>query len=325
MAVKVYFTDFWKGFDKNNNYFLDLLKESVDDDIVIDKNPDILIYSCFGFDFLKYDCLKVFFAGENIVPDFNLCDYALGVHDIQFGKRYYRFPFYLLYTDACEKAVVRGNLDDNSLINRDFCSYVISNSLGDHKRKEIIKALSEYKTLCSGGKWNNNLGYCVPNKIDFSKKYKFCLALENSSVEGYTTEKIVEAFASGCIPIYWGNPAISSEFNEDAFINCANYDNWQDLIDDIKRIDESPELYLKMMHEPIIKGNAKLEMEKRKSELLAFLKAIVDNKNQIIRNNVYVGKRYQQRMKRFYWAFVVYRFFERLFGFIFNRLNIRVN
>ena len=34
--------------------------------IIVDANqPDFLIYSCFGFKFLTYNCLKIFYTGEN--------------------------------------------------------------------------------------------------------------------------------------------------------------------------------------------------------------------------------------------------------------------
>ena len=96
-------------------------------------------------------------------------------------------------------------------------------------------------------------------------------------------------------------------------------------IESVKKIDESPEVYLQMMHEPIIKGDAKLEMEKRRTQLLDFLREIVNNRYEIRRNNVYVGKRYQERMARFSGVFKIYRFCERLSGYIANRLNIRAD
>ena len=42
------------------------------------------------------NAVKIYFTGENDVPDFNLADYALGFHYIDFGDRYLRFPLYLL-------------------------------------------------------------------------------------------------------------------------------------------------------------------------------------------------------------------------------------
>ena len=48
--------------------------------------------------------------------------------------------------------------------------------------------------------------------IDRYSQYKFVLAMENTCSHGYITEKIVNAFYSGAIPIYWGSNI--NDFNE---------------------------------------------------------------------------------------------------------------
>ncbi|MFR8313282.1 MAG: hypothetical protein ACLVBP_13570 [Ruminococcus sp.] len=40
------------------------------------------------------NAVRVFFTGENIAPDFQMCDYAIGFERLLFGDRYIRFPFY---------------------------------------------------------------------------------------------------------------------------------------------------------------------------------------------------------------------------------------
>jgi len=40
--------------------------------------------------------------------------------------------------------------------------------------------------------------------IDTYKNYKFVIAMENIQKDGYITEKNINAFYSGAIPIYWG-------------------------------------------------------------------------------------------------------------------------
>lgn len=41
-------------------------------------------------------------------------------------------------------------------------------------------------------------------KNELLRKYKYNICPENTFALGYVTEKIFEAFANGCIPIYWG-------------------------------------------------------------------------------------------------------------------------
>ena len=50
------------------------------------------------------------------------------------------------------------------------------------------------------------------------ENYKYCLVMENSKVLGYVTEKILQAFLGGCLPIYWGTEEVFEIFNERAFL-----------------------------------------------------------------------------------------------------------
>lgn len=81
--IRYYFTDFWPGFDYK--YYLSFLLPEYD--IIIDKeDPDYLFYSFFGYHYLQYDrCIKIFYCGENIIPDLNFCDYAVSLSEIQCG------------------------------------------------------------------------------------------------------------------------------------------------------------------------------------------------------------------------------------------------
>ena len=44
--------------------------------------------------------------------------------------------------------------------------------------------------------------YC--KNEDIFRHYRFSLVMENKARIGYMTEKILEAFQAGSIPIYWG-------------------------------------------------------------------------------------------------------------------------
>jgi len=57
--------------------------------------PDFLLYSCFGYDYLKYNCIRIFYAGENVRPNFDECDYAFSF-DYPITERNFRLPLYRL-------------------------------------------------------------------------------------------------------------------------------------------------------------------------------------------------------------------------------------
>ena len=93
--IKIKFVDFWPGFDEKNNDFYEILSKKYN--IEISDYPEFLFYSVFGDDNLDYDCIKIFYTGENFIPDFNNCDYAIGFHKIEFGQRHLRIPLYFLF------------------------------------------------------------------------------------------------------------------------------------------------------------------------------------------------------------------------------------
>ena len=243
------FDDFAADFDPNNNDFAYALQKHFDAKIGGTK-PDYIFYSNFGYLHTKYDCVKIFFTGECVTPNFDLCDYAIGFDNIRFGDRYFRFPLYKLfqYRKDLERAV---ELDRSSIKKEGFCSFVVSNDSGMAERKRMFELLNTYKSVASGGRYLNNVGGPVKDKIEFQSHYKFCLCFENSSHPGYTTEKIVQAFASGAVPIYYGNPEIAQEFNPKAFINCHDFDSLEDALKRVIEIDNDEALYTQMLKEPI--------------------------------------------------------------------------
>lgn len=77
-TIKIFFTDLWPNASKEN-YFLNFLQRHFN--VVVDPEPDYLFYSVYGNEHLKYsNCIKIFYTGENMFPDFNFCDYAIGFH-----------------------------------------------------------------------------------------------------------------------------------------------------------------------------------------------------------------------------------------------------
>lgn len=226
-------------------------------------NPDYLFFNESSYEHLKYDCIKIFYTGENISPNFNLCDYAIGFDYMTFMDRYYRFPLYLALS-SCEEdwaldlgtnidITKMGTFSKEDLAKKtDFCSFVYSNYLADDNRKNIFTKLSDYKKINAAGSYLNNTdGKKIKNKLEYEMKHKFSIAFENSSRAGYTTEKLHGALAAKTIPIYWGNPEIALEFNEKRFINCHNFSNFNQVVERVKEIDNDDDLYLSIINEPV--------------------------------------------------------------------------
>ena len=65
--------------------------------------------------------------------------------------------------------------------------------------------------------------------------------------KGYTTEKLIESFAAGGIPIYWGDPDVAKYFNPKAFVNLMDYPTVEDGIEFVKVLDNDDALYNEML------------------------------------------------------------------------------
>lgn len=296
--IKIKFTDFWDVFDEQDNFITKALCNNFDYEI--SDEPDFVFCSLFGRRHLKYRCAKIFFTGENILPDFNLVDYGMGFQEISFYDRYLRLPLYVLYPEVCEMALHKHmNSDEYYLKNRKFCNFVISNAISDPARDKMIDVLSTYKQVDSGGRYRNNVGGPVPDKVEFQKGYKFTMAFENTSSRGYTTEKVMEAFASGTVPIYWGNPDIAKEFNPKAFINCHDFASFEDVLEEIKRIDADDELYLSMVKAPIVIDDSAARTCLSGHYLEDYLKMICSQspREAIRRNTIYQGEYYENEAR----------------------------
>jgi len=265
-------------------YIVNMLKKSYE--IEFSENPDYLFFNESQFDHVDYSCVKIFYTGENIYPDFNICDYALAFNYIDFKDRYIRFPIYFVLTFHREKELKMieelasrtkdaVTMDKEGLAKKEgFCSFVYSNYLADTQRKDFFDKLSAYKKVSSGGAYLNNVGGRVDNKLGFEIKHKFSIAFENSSNDGYTTEKLPNALTAQTIPIYWGNPLVGKEFNTKRFINCHDFKDFDAVVEKVKEIDSNDDLYLEMINQPMytegyIPKNIEADFEK-------FLKNIFD-------------------------------------------------
>lgn len=277
------------GYDLNapkysyGRFLLDRLNKNYE--VELSDDPDFVFFHERDTEYLKYPkAIRIFYTGENVHPDFNSCDYAISFDYLSFGDRHFRLPLYLLTIFYTENDV--SNSEDLNFKNiskmtkeelnskTDFCSFVYSNYLADPKRKELFDALSKYKKVNSGGRYMNNIGSPVENKLLFEKKHKFSIAFENSSRIGYTTEKLPAALAARTIPIYYGNPEIGKEFNLDRIINAHDFSNFDDLVQHVKEIDKDDEKYLEIINQPILaKG---YDFESTRKEFDMFLKSIFD-------------------------------------------------
>lgn len=89
------------------------------------------------------------------------------------------------------------------------------------------------------------------HNIELLSNYRFALVMENTAVDGYITEKIVDAFLSGAVPVYYGSRTVYDLFNPNAFV-FYDVENPQKALSRIRELEENPKEYEKVLNAPLL-------------------------------------------------------------------------
>jgi hypothetical protein len=90
--------------------------------------------------------------------------------------------------------------------------------------------------------------------LEHLQRYRFTICFENCQQPANLTEKLLNAWLAGTIPIYWGCPGVLEWLNPNAFLYLpdASVASMDALIAQIKELDASPEAYGRMFRQPLI-------------------------------------------------------------------------
>jgi hypothetical protein len=95
-------------------------------------------------------------------------------------------------------------------------------------------------------KWNwlkpsilkQNITTCDDKQLVMSN-YRFAICFENISYPGYVTEKIIDCFVAGVIPVYLGAPDIADFIPSNLFIDASKFKSPQLLREHLISISEA--------------------------------------------------------------------------------------
>lgn len=208
-------------------------------------NPDIIVKSCLSGNIWNKDIKPyIYWSGENRIPQ---------------KSKYEKNSIYILTTiSKLENSIYIPFCLESNHIYKDrlyknnkreyIIGYCASNKIEVREDffNKCVEKFGEDKCISLGscyGKYNNTNKKCDGcfQGMGLINKYsncKFVIAMENSIGDGYITEKIVNAFYSGAIPIYWGSSNINELFNKNAFININNFNNIDECIDYIYNLSD---------------------------------------------------------------------------------------
>ena len=120
-------------------------------------------------------------------------------------------------------------------------------------RNHFIANLQKFEKVEIFGK----LGKQISNKNEVLKDFNFNICFENDCYPGYVTEKAIEAYLSGCIPVWRGVDA-GNFLNKDAIIDVTNM-SVIDAIQEVQRISKDFELMAEMKSAPLLSKTIPLE------------------------------------------------------------------
>lgn len=295
--VSVYFHNFWDGFIEKTDamdcsFFIKLLEKTYERQIHISSNPDnadILVESIFGYmSYLEYKkwTATILFTGETHYcnnQNVDKYDCVLGFEET--GGNFVKCPLYIIFLMSNPSIIsqINGTSDtseisssQNQIIPPNNASVIISNVHGG-VRLAFLDHLEEKMKINYGGKYKNNVGQVVsgqfnsPEMTDFYKKGKFAITMENGDRPYYITEKIVNGFRSGVIPVYWGTSKITEYFNPRRFLHLksASQDEMDHVVNTM--VNMTNEEYRDIISEPILARPINYVCE----EILASVKKIL--------------------------------------------------
>ena len=247
----------------NFEVFQYILQKVFDTPIELTHNldaADILLESHFNESmfFNKTWQQTIFFSGEGLHPLPNHAENYTIVMGAQKTKtNYVNFPLYALY-EFCKPFTYPTRIAE--VPKKNICAIISSDAFrqtGPLVRTTIVQELQKIIHIDMAGAYKNNLGYTVAGSYwdhhitDLQKQYRIVLALENSQLDEYITEKIINPVRAGTIPAYYGSKKINEYFNEARFIQI-DPNNLKTCISEINRLCTDDAYWLEMVNRPFI-------------------------------------------------------------------------
>lgn len=159
-------------------------------------------------------------VSERIIEIENEFDYIFTFNN-ELLKRGERYKLYFLGGCWIDKPDIRLHRKTKSV------SMVASNKKGTdgHKLRHVVK--DRYSDIIDiYGSINKPIKY----KFDGLKDYAYSIAMENCQHDIYFSEKIIDCFMTGTVPIYWGSNDITSVFNQEGMFIFNNMNELEEII-----------------------------------------------------------------------------------------------
>jgi hypothetical protein len=105
-------------------------------------------------------------------------------------------------------------------------------TVGHRLRQEVVAAVGDrFDLLCGYGRRP------VEPKLEIFKDYRYTVVIENSKVNYYWTDKLIDPLLCGTVPIFWGCPDIGKMFDLGGIITFDTVAELRDILDHLSADD----------------------------------------------------------------------------------------
>lgn len=278
MKLKIWYYNFWEHFKPLERSYIQVLQEDGWEFELDENNPDIVFFNSFNGS-INYNgnAIKIGYVTEDMnrftqiyykIKN-NYFDLVIGNLPILNSPFFCKHPLYIHsanYKEPSEEFME----DINDIVSKidptklKFCCLLASHDMYGN-RFQIYNELSKISMIECPGKFINN----VPSfddkgitKRDYLKNFIFNICPENHlGHDGYTSEKIPDAIASGCIPIYFGKTNDDQDvkiFNQKRIIRYDPYSekSIKSCYELINNLMNNPEMLKEFYQQPVFHENA---------------------------------------------------------------------
>jgi len=234
-----------------------------------------VVSSVFGTDRPRHPERNICFIWENMRPDYNLMAYSISSDFDSYGGKNFRVPGWygnLQWPGFVTNTTVplQNNHGFEPLVDIDsllrprsprtlsepdlFCCLVA----GNPERHRMLAA----KCLMAVGQVDlfGNIGKPLRmSKFNILPRYRFNFCFENSIFPGYYTEKVLQAWAGGCMPLYYSDGWYGADFNPKAVVNRIDFRSLGEFADRVAEVNASPSAYNGLFEQPLLTKRPTLE------------------------------------------------------------------
>lgn len=130
-------------------------------------------------------------------------------------------------------------------------TFLSDDEISLYSKTKMVSMIASGKTMCFGHRFRQTVLESVRDdvdlfgrqvnpidrKVDGLKDYRYSIAIENSKRDYFFTEKLLDCFLAGTVPIYWGCPSIADFFDINGIIVVDSVSEIKDSLESLSEED----------------------------------------------------------------------------------------